>query len=118
MYEVEVWLDFSSAHHLKGYRGKCEDVHGHNWKVTVAIASEDLDDIGIVVDFKVLKKKLNDVLKRLDHKDLNELPAFKKKNPTSENLAKYIYDELRKKRLKASRVSVWESHNSKATYWE
>lgn len=118
MYEVEVWLDFSAAHHLRGYRGKCEDVHGHNWKVYAAVASGKLNDIGIVADFKDIREKLKAVLKRFDHKDLNKLPPFRKANPTSENIAKYIYDELRRMKLDVSRVSVWEAENSKATYWE
>ena len=118
MFEIEVFLSFSAAHRLRGYKGKCENIHGHNWKVGVAVASDKLNSIGIVADFKDIKRQLKDVLKRLDHKNLNSLVYFKKANPTSENLAKFIYKELRKKRLPVSSVSVWEAHDSKATYRE
>jgi 6-pyruvoyltetrahydropterin/6-carboxytetrahydropterin synthase len=118
MYEIEVFLNFSAAHRLRRYKGKCENIHGHNWKVGVSIPSKELNDIGIVADFRDVKKRLRAVLEKLDHKDLNALPYFKKLNPTSENLAKYIYDELKKNKLKLSSVSVWEADDSKATYYE
>ena len=118
MYRIEVYSNFSSAHKLRGYKGKCENIHGHNWKVEVAISSESINDIGIVVDFKDVKAKLEEVLKDLDHKDLNSLPYFKEVNPTSENIAKFIFDEFKKKNLPASHVSVWEADDSKATYME
>ncbi len=118
MYEIEVFLSFSAAHKLRGYKGKCENVHGHNWKVGVKVASDKLSKIGIVRDFKDVKKTLKDVLQELDHKDLNSVAYFKKANPTSENLTKYIYEKLRKKRLPVSSVSVWEADDSKATYRE
>ncbi len=118
MYEIEVFLDFSAAHRLRGYKGKCENVHGHNWKVGVAVSSETLSDIGIVADFRDIKNTVRDVLKELDHTDLNGLAHFKKVNPTSENIAKYIYDKLKKRRIGPSAVSVWEADDSKATYRE
>ena len=118
MYEIEVFSDFSAAHKLRGYKGKCENIHGHNWKIGLAIFSNKLDKIGIVVDFRYMKKRLNEVLKELDHKDLNTVAYFKKINPTSENLAKFIYDELKKKRLPVFSVTVWEADNAKATYSE
>ena len=118
MYEIEVFLDFSAAHKLRGYKGKCENVHGHNWKVGISVSSDELNDIGIVADFRDVKKAAGDVLKELDHTDLNTVSYFKKENPTSENIAKYIYDELKKKKLKPSSVSVWEADDSKATYYE
>ena len=117
MYEIEVFLNFSAAHRLRGYKGKCENIHGHNWKVGVTVSSDKLDKIGIVADFRDVKKQLKDVLEKLDHKNLNSLAYFKKINPTSENLARFIYEKL-KKRLPVSSVSVWETDGSKATYSE
>ena len=118
MYEIEVFRSFSAAHRLRGYKGKCENIHGHNWKVGVAVSSDKLNEIGIVIDFKEVKKKLKDVLNELDHKDLNSLKYFKKVNPTSENLAKLIYKKLKKKGLPVSSISVWETDDSRATYSE
>lgn len=118
MYEIKVFLDFSAAHRLRGYKGKCENVHGHNWKVGVSISSDELNDIGVVADFRDVKKAVRGVLEELDHTDLNAVSYFKKVNPTSENIAKYIYDELKKKRLEPSSVSVWEADDSEATYSE
>ena len=115
MFEIEVFSNFSSAHRLRGYKGKCENVHGHNWKVGVSVSSGKLNQIGIVADFRDVKKYLMAILEKLDHKDLNELSYFKKINPTSENIAKFIYDQLKKK-LPVSSVSVWEADDSKATY--
>ena len=117
MFGIEVFSNFSAAHKLRGYRGKCENMHGHNWKVCVTLSADKLNKIGIVTDFKDVKKRLNDVLKKLDHKNLNSIAYFKKVNPTSENLAKFIYGEM-KKRLPVSSVSVWEAEDSKATYSE
>jgi len=116
MFDIEVFSNFSAAHRLRGYKGKCENLHGHNWKVGAAVSSNKPDKIGIVVDFKEVKRRLKDVLKKLDHKNLNSLAYFRKINPTSENLAKFIYDELKKKRLPVSSVSVWEADDSKVTY--
>lgn len=118
MFEIEVFSSFSAAHKLRGYKGKCENIHGHNWKVGVTLSSDKLNKIGIVVDFKDVKKRLKDVLKELDHKNLNTLSYFRRVNPTSENLARFIYDELKIKRLPVSSVSVWETEDSKAAYSE
>ena len=90
MFEVMVLGEFSSAHNLRGYKGKCEDLHGHNWKVELIAQNNALDATGMVVDFRELKAKLNNVLEELDHKYLNDIDYFKKVNPTSENIAKYI----------------------------
>lgn len=126
MYEALIISDFSAAHMLRHYKGKCENIHGHNWKVEVLVSSENLDKLGMVVDFKELKKKVNAVLGKLDHKNLNDVPYFKKVNPTSENIAKYIYDRVKgqgfrlrqgyggQARVKA--VTVWESDTTCATY--
>ena len=118
MYEIEVFLNFSAAHRLRKYKGKCENVHGHNWKVGVALSSEKLNEIGIVADFREVKKAVRGVLRELDHTDLNTLKYFKKDNPTSENLARHIYEQLKKKKIKPLYVSVWEADDSKATYRE
>jgi 6-pyruvoyltetrahydropterin/6-carboxytetrahydropterin synthase len=116
MYSIKVEGSFSSAHNLRGYKGRCEDLHGHNWKVEVKVESKKLNKIGMVMDFKVLKSKLNAVLDELDHKYLNNERYFKKINPTSENITKYIYDQLTAYGLKLKSVTVWESENSSATY--
>ncbi|MFC1624264.1 6-carboxytetrahydropterin synthase QueD [Candidatus Omnitrophota bacterium] len=122
MYEILIRSDFSGAHNLKGYRGKCEGLHGHNWKIEARFKKDSLDKIGMAVDFKVLKSKLKTVLSKLDHVYLNKLSAFKRKNPSAENIAKYIFEGLkcsvRQKGLFVKSVSVWESEGSCATYYE
>ena len=120
MHTVSVRSSFSAAHNLRSYKGKCEKVHGHNWIVKAAVASRSLDKQGMVVDFTVLKKALKDVLEGLDHSNLNEHPYFRKFNPSSENIAKFIYDRLKPK-LYAMRstlyaIKVWETENSCAEY--
>ncbi len=118
MFEIRVIAGFSSAHKLRGYKGKCEELHGHNWKVEVYVSSETLDNIGMVVDFKKWKEDLNKVLNKLDHAYINNLPYFKKVNPTSENMAKYIFEQLQSKtkKIKVSKVTVWESDTSAASF--
>ena len=115
MYKIKVELGFSSAHNLRGYKGKCEELHGHNWKVEVEVGSKKLDKTGMVMDFTYLKDKLKKVLEPMDHKYLNKIPYFKKVNPTSENIAKYIFDKLSTslsvgnlKGLNILEVTVWE----------
>jgi 6-pyruvoyltetrahydropterin/6-carboxytetrahydropterin synthase len=116
MYEIKIESDFSAAHNLRNYRGKCENLHGHNWKVEAVFAYEALNNDGLAVDFKEVKASLNKVLERLDHSYLNKEDIFKKLNPTSENIAKFIYEELRKDNKNTASVSVWENENSCATY--
>lgn len=127
MYRLSVKLEFSAAHYLREYKGKCEALHGHNWKVEAVIAAKEAGKQGLVVDFHVVKKALKDVLEGLDHKYLNELTYFKKHNPTSENLAKFIFvrleDRLHLPRRQAGieggalqEVTVWESDNCSAAY--
>ncbi len=118
MYSLKVQGTFSSAHNLRGYKGKCEDLHGHNWIVEIVIKSAQLDALGMVLDFKYLKKKLNASLEQMDHKYLNKLNFFKKVNPTSENIAKYIYGQLKPSIPWLSCVTVWENSTSSATYEE
>ncbi len=118
MYEVKVKSSFSAAHNLRDYHGKCENVHGHNWIVEAAAASSKLNKQGMVIDFTILKKALKDVLTELDHSDLNEHSYFKKVNPSSENIAKFIYDRLKVSSVKCqvSSVTVWETDASCAEY--
>jgi 6-pyruvoyltetrahydropterin/6-carboxytetrahydropterin synthase len=118
MYSLKVEGTFSSAHNLRGYKGKCEDLHGHNWRVVICIKSKDLDSIGMVLDFKYLKKELNAELEKMDHKYLNKLSYFKKVNPTSENIAKYIFNKLITRIPLLKSVTVWENSTSSATYEE
>ena len=120
MYEVSVRDNFSAAHHLENYRGQCENQHGHNWYVELYIRGNDLDDTGILVDFRHAKDVLTDVLSSLDHVDLNELEQFQDRNPTSESIAKYLYHEIGEKincdRYSVHHVSVHETPGSIATY--
>jgi 6-pyruvoyltetrahydropterin/6-carboxytetrahydropterin synthase len=117
VYKIKVEATFSAAHNLRGYKGKCEELHGHNWKVEISAASRKLDKIGMVMDFKCLKEKLNALLDRFDHKYLNDVLYFKRVNPTSENIAKYIFDNLKKEIPALDSVTVWESDKACATYY-
>ena len=120
MYEIRIKSDFAAAHNLRDVGGKCESLHGHNFTVEVAVESEGLGEQGMVMDFRVLKAKTLGILDNLDHHYLNELPFFKGTNPSSENLAAYIFAELARQVDQGSRrvswVSVWESPTSQATY--
>ena len=118
MYEIKTEAYFSAAHHLLNYDGECEHQHGHNWKVEVYVRGESLDQSNILIDFKVLKKELNAVLDTLDHKDINELPEFEGESPSSEMIAGYIYRVLKEKIVQVSKVSVWETQSSCASYFE
>lgn len=118
MFTVTVRSSFSSAHNLRGYKGNCEELHGHNWRVEIEASSEKLDKTGMVADFREIKKSLNDVLGQLDHKYLNELEYFKKINPTSEHIARYIFEEISKRNaeLGIKKVTVWETDSFSAAY--
>lgn len=121
MYRINIYDYFSSAHYLKGYQGKCEALHGHNWRVEVEVEGKDLDEVGMLMDFKRLKESLRDELKELDHCLLNDLEAFRDTNPSSESIARYIYDRLKcnlPSNLSIAMVSIWESATSKASYFE
>lgn len=122
MYELTIISDFAAAHNLRFYEGECERLHGHNWKVEVTVAGRRLDRSGLAMDFKVLKKILENILERLDHKYLNEIMPFDRENPSSENIARYIFNQFKKgikgKGIKVARVRVWESDNAAATYYE
>jgi 6-pyruvoyltetrahydropterin/6-carboxytetrahydropterin synthase len=97
VYEVYIKTHFSAAHSLKGYQGDCARMHGHNWIIEVYVKCKELDDIGIGIDFRDIKTAVKEVINELDHFNLNDLPAFKEINPTSENIAKYLYHEIGKK---------------------
>jgi len=121
MFEITVHSYFSGAHRLRYLHGKCEELHGHNWKVEASVVSNRLGKEGIVLDFGILKQRLEKVLKPLDHTFLNDLPFFSGIEPSSENIAKYIFDRL-KNELKGhpgvlKKVSAWESETSRATYF-
>jgi len=120
MYEVKIQAEFSAAHNLKEVGGKCESLHGHNFKVEVAVESESLDGLGMVIDFRFLKEKTRGLLDGLDHKYLNELSFFRGQNPSSENIARYLFGELSRLVDQESRhvswVAVWESDASRALF--
>ena len=117
MFEIKAESMFSAAHHLLNYEGKCENQHGHNWKVEITVRGTTLDKSNILVDFKVLKRKLNEVLDLIDHKDLNELEYFKNESPSSEMIAKFIFQQMQKDFSCTYSVSVWETPTSCATYY-
>jgi 6-pyruvoyltetrahydropterin/6-carboxytetrahydropterin synthase len=120
MYKINIETHFSSAHRLRHYNGECERLHGHNWSVRVSIASEKLNDLGMVMDFRELKDETNRLMDEFDHQYLNEVPPFTELNPTTENIAKYLFDELSKaidtNFIKVDEVTVWESPTCSASY--
>lgn len=122
MYEVFVDETFAAAHNLRNYKGKCENLHGHNYKVRVALAGPDLDSTGLLYDFVHLKQVIQSVIRSLDHQYLNELKPFDVLNPSAENVAKFIYDEASKGLRSVqngagiSSITVWETDTSAATY--
>ncbi|HOK56412.1 MAG TPA: 6-carboxytetrahydropterin synthase QueD [bacterium] len=122
MYELKINGEFSSAHSLRNYKGRCENLHGHNWKVEIIVTGETLDRIGLLIDFNILKKKLNIILKMLDHKNLNSIPFFIERNPSSENIAFFIYKKmerlLRGYPVRIQKVTVWENEKQCASYYE
>jgi 6-pyruvoyltetrahydropterin/6-carboxytetrahydropterin synthase len=120
MFEITVEETFAAGHALRNYRGRCENLHGHNYKVQVTLAGTELNETGLLLDFAELKKALHTVVDRLDHQYLNEVPPFDKLNPSAENMAKYLADELAAAlppgpaRLTA--VKLWETDTASATY--
>jgi len=119
MYEISVSTTFAASHHLVGYNGECARDHGHNWKTEAVVAAGGLDEVGLAIDFKAVKKLLEEITEPLDHRNLNDLPPFNQKNPTSENLAAWIYTELEKRLpagVKPLRVRVWETEKYAVTY--
>jgi len=122
MFVLKIVTDFASAHSLRDYPGDCARLHGHNWQVEVSVCSQVLDDSGIAIDFREIKKQTKLVVKRLDHQYLNEIKPFDILNPTAENIAKYFFDEISllitNKDLKVKEVMIWETPRSAVTYSE
>ena len=125
MFEVTVDAGFSSGHYLRNYRGKCENPHGHNYKVKVTLCGRELDHSGLLLDFKELKNVLRPVVEYLDHKMINDLEPFTVVNPSAENLAKYFFDETNRQlsgmtggRVQVKDCTIFETDTSSATYYE
>jgi 6-pyruvoyltetrahydropterin/6-carboxytetrahydropterin synthase len=122
MYQVSVEETFSAGHALRGYKGKCENPHGHNYRVRVTLEGPELDPIGLLADFTQVKHVLREVMGRLDHQFMNDLEAFKTVNPSAENVAKYFYDEVTKQLnelppgARVTDVILWETDTSRAQY--
>jgi len=124
MFEVSVQQTFAAGHALRNYKGKCENVHGHNYRIQITCTGEKLNSIGLLVDFVEVKREMKVVIERLDHQFINDLAPFDVINPSAENLAKYFYDEVSKKieagsteaPVKISQVTVWETDTSVAVY--
>lgn len=124
MFDVSVEQTFSAGHSLREYKGKCENVHGHNYRVRVTVEGAELNAIGLIVDFVDLKKQVRAIVERLDHQYINDLEPFTILNPSAENLAKYFYDELMKQfagtngksPVRIAEVKIWETDTSTATY--
>jgi 6-pyruvoyltetrahydropterin/6-carboxytetrahydropterin synthase len=125
MYEVTVEREFSSGHYLRNYKGKCENPHGHNYKVRIALCGETLDKAGLLLDFRDLKQVMMPVIDRLDHQMLNDLEPFTEINPSAENLAKYFYDQTNQQltamtdgRVRVKECTLYETDTTTATYYE
>lgn len=120
MYRLTIHTHFAAAHNLINYQGDCENLHGHNWKVEVTVAARELDKAGLGIDFKLLKKETNRVLDQLDHTYLNELAPFREVSPSSENIARHLFEELGKvlnsDNVTVEKINVWESDNACASY--
>ncbi len=121
MFDIFIKTHFAGAHHLREYPGNCEKPHGHNWKVQVTVRATELDELGMGIDFKILKQQVNEVVDQLDHRDLNEHPAFLNQNPSSEHIAVFLFDQL-KPILSHDRYSLYsimirETDNSGLTYY-
>lgn len=121
MYDIFIDTHFAGAHHLRDYPGDCEKPHGHNWKVRVTVRATEVDSCGMGIDFTVLKKIVKVAIDKLDHKDLNTLPYFQEKNPSSEYIAEFLYDQVREEltsdRYKLYSVEVKETDTQGLTYY-
>ncbi|MDX1795841.1 MAG: 6-carboxytetrahydropterin synthase QueD [Hydrogenovibrio sp.] len=119
---LKTLLDFASAHSLRGYPGDCANLHGHNWKIEVEVMGEQLNDIGMVIDFKQIKKHAKEVVAELDHTFLNDHPHFKTVNPTAENIAQYLFQQIQSRiessSVKMHRITVWENDRNCVIYSE
>ena len=125
MFQVSVEDTFSSGHALRGYKGKCENPHGHNYRVQVTLEGPQLDNIGLLIDFTQLKHAMRGLIARLDHQFINDLEPFTTVNPSAENLAKYFYDETNSRlkqttngRVRVKDVTIWETDTTTARYCE
>ena len=120
MYEIMVQDSFSAAHRLREYGGRCEDLHGHNWHVDVVVRAAQLDETGLAMDFHTLKEHTRKALSSLDHAFLNDIPPFQEANPSSENIAKHLFEEIARSLAETParvvRVNVWESDHACASY--
>jgi 6-pyruvoyltetrahydropterin/6-carboxytetrahydropterin synthase len=124
MFEVSVEATFAAGHALRGYHGKCENVHGHNYRVRVTVQGEKLDSIGLLVDFTEVKRVMRDLIERWDHQFLNDVPPFDTANPSAENMARYFYEEMAKGLaanalevpVRVAEVKIWETDTATATY--
>ncbi len=123
MFQISVEESFSAGHALRGYKGKCENPHGHNYKVRVTLEGAQLDSVGLLYDFVHLKQIIHDVMHAVDHKFLNDQAPFDVINPSAENIAKYFYDEASKQMrtqpngARIASITVWETDTTAATYW-
>jgi 6-pyruvoyltetrahydropterin/6-carboxytetrahydropterin synthase len=120
MYELKVITHFAAAHQLRMFRGKCEKLHGHNWRIEISLTGDRLDDTGLLIDFREVKDTTDGILEELDHSLLNELPQFQHQNPSSENIAAYVFKRLSSKlnnnRVRVTKVTAWESDFTGAGY--
>ena len=120
MYELKVVTKFAAAHQLTMVGAKCENLHGHNWKIEVYVTGEKTDDAGVLIDFGIIKKHVREIMALLDHKFLNELEYFQHSQPSSENIAYFVATQLQKRienqPASVSKVTAWESDNASATY--
>ena len=125
MFELTVEREFSSGHYLRNYRGRCENPHGHNYKVRITLSGAELDEAGLLLDFKLLKQVMRPVIDRIDHQMLNDLEPFNAINPSAENIARYFYEQTRHQlaemtqgRVRVKDCTIWETDTTSATYFE
>jgi len=122
MFNLTIRTSFAAAHNLINYQGDCENLHGHNWKVDVSVTAKDLDKAGLGIDFKVLKREAGAVINEFDHKYINENPAFQNISPSSEHISRYLYHRISERinsdNIKVASITVWESDNASACYYE
>ena len=120
MYRLTIHTHFAAAHNLRHYQGDCENLHGHNWKIEVTVAARELDQAGLGVDFKILKRQTKEILELLDHKYLNELQPFRELSPSSENIARFLFEQLGPRlnstNITVEKITVWESDYACASY--
>ena len=121
MYELKINSQFAAAHQLRDFGGGCERLHGHNWRIEVYVSGSKLEENGLLIDFRVIKDKTKKVMDELDHNFLNELEPFRTQNPSSENIARHIFEtlsrDLNHEDAKVTKVTAWESDSACASYW-